>query len=195
MSWANTFKVVRQAVAQAAGIADGQVVWGWQNVDAPGLAYVALRLGGSRTVGIDYERQTTDLGRPAGQEIVSTARGLREVPLDVECFTGDTAPTGNEALALAETLRTGLGMGAIRDLMQTVSFAIFDPGRLQYIPDVVSQGFRGRAILNARCYMPAAALVAYYGYIASVSGTATTKMPDGAEVVVPYAAAVPVDDQ
>lgn len=150
-----------------ASIADGSVVW----------AYVSEAAG-----------------------IAQTVVGTREVALQLECFTGPAPGSVSPSVGLVEasgaTARrildetvTRLRLPTARGTLAAVGVVPFDPGAVNWIPDLVSIGFRGRATCDVRCYMPARALVEYANFIASLSGVATIEGVIGVDsVAVPFAA-------
>lgn len=169
--WEDAFQA---AVARAGGLPVNSVVWKYGNVDAPALPYVAISLGGSISIGIDYVRETYDASRAQGQEFELAVEGQREVPLEIECFTADVT-TESSARALAERIRSALTLPSVRDILSAVGISPFDPGPVNWIPDVVSVGFRGRAVCTVRCYVPLAKIAEYVGYIATAHVTATVE--------------------
>lgn len=174
MSLQDTLDAIQAAIVSASGLSAGKVIWGFQNADQPELNYVSLSLSQLMTLGIDSVMTDYDGGRDAGAEIGLTVSGVREVGLEVSVFTAALAEAA-DALWLAEKIRTSLVLPSIRSALATVAVVPFDPGPVQYIPEVVSVGFRGRAIMTIRCYMPAPVVVEYIGYIAEVQGTKTVK--------------------
>ena len=133
--------------------------------------------------------------------VALTVVGVREVSLQMECFTGpapgSVAPAAGLVEALGSTARavldevvTRLRLPTARDALAAGGVTPFDPGPVNWIPDIVSIGFRGRASCDVRCRMPARALAEYVNWIASVAGTATIEgMPGGGSVAVPIGSA------
>ena len=75
-----------------------------------------------------------------------------------------------------------------RDAFAAVGIVPFDPGPVNYVPDVVAIGFRGRAVCDVRCRMAARVIEEYTTYINSVAGTATISGMSGGPVAVPFSA-------
>lgn len=172
-TWDQIAAAIQAQLTTASGLSSGSVIWKYQNAGAPALPYMALALGGIIEIGQGFVSESTNLARPAGQEIELKVGGQREVTLAVEVFTSPTVPTGTAAMAIADKARTALRAPTIRAALRAVGFVPFDPGPVQYAPDVADVGFRGRATCSIRCSMPAQNVVEYVGYIARVSGTAT----------------------
>lgn len=105
----------------------------------------------------------------AVQEIKAVVRGVRETSIELQCFSAATA-SADEALFMAEQIRTGLLLPSVRSGLAAVGVSPFDPGPANYAPAVVNVGFRGRATCSIRCYVPAQALAEYYGFIQTVNG-------------------------
>jgi hypothetical protein len=174
MSWDDVGDAIQAAIVRASGLGAGQVIWKGQNRSQLATDYVTLQLGGPITLGIDYIQTSTDLSRPAGQEIELRARGRREYPLEVECFTTQAiSARSNSALELCSRLLLALTLPSVRAILTAQDVSPFDPGTPQWIPDVPSTRFRGRAVATVRCYMPPPTAVEYVGYIERMSGTVT----------------------
>jgi len=128
-----------------------------------------------------------------GSEIAETLLGLREVALQLEGFTGSSSSIANPAAGLVEaggvTARAlldkvgiKLWMPSIRAALAAVGVTPFDKGTVGWIPDVVSTGFRGRATLDVRCYMPARAVAEYTAYIANMTWDVTAEGAPGGTI-------------
>jgi hypothetical protein len=169
MSWADIENAVHKAVCLASGYAAEQVIWSFQDYNAPTLDYINLTFGGELALGQDWVRITQDLTRPAGQEIKIDIRGIREVPLQIEVFTSDVH--GNDsARRVAEMVRTKLRLDGVRHGLRRAGLSPFDSDSVQWVPDIPTANFRGRAVLNVRCYVPVMDCYEYVGYIARVRG-------------------------
>lgn len=169
MNWDDIGDAIQAAVANASGVT---TIWKHQDVNAPLPDYVAISLGGIMPLGIDYLKTSQDLTRPAGEEVKLEIKGQREVPLEVECFT-TVATSGKNLAALSLCARTiaGLLLPSSKGILQKQAISVFDFGQAQWIPDVPSTKFRGRAIATVRCYMRPPTVEEYVGYIARVKGT------------------------
>ena len=187
-TWNQIAEAVQQAIATASGLS---TIWSYQNVDAPALDYVRLSLGSLLTVGIDfvweYDRGT---GAPVTQEIAQALVGMREVPLQIEAFSSSAVETTAKttALSIVDDIVGKLRLPRARDAFAAVGIVPFDPGPVNYVPDVVAIGFRGRAVCDVRCRMAARVIEEYTTYINSVAGTATISGMSGGPVAVPFSA-------
>lgn len=172
ITWTQTRDAIHAAIVSASGLAASKVVWGFQDVDERALDYVSMSLGASTTVGQDWIRANYDAGRP-GNEFELSTQGTREVALQLQVFSSATvSATGAvDALERAERVKGCLRLPTTRALLDAVAVVPFDPGPVQYVPEVVQVGFRGRATLDVRCYMPAPVFAEYTTYIATISGT------------------------
>jgi hypothetical protein len=183
-SWLFVMDTLQRAVAQGSNLAANQVVWKWQNAGARPQDYIVISVGALQTMGQDWVETNTDLARPNGQEVQALVRGVREMPFEIEAFTTATADP-NAAIFLAEQVRTSLLLPSIRSMLDLAEVSPFDPGPVQYVPEVVAVRFRGRATCTVRCYVPAPVVVEYVGYIAHVNGTVTAKRtPDDPSPIV-----------
>lgn len=170
MSWDDVGDAIQKAVERASGVT---TIWKHQDSNAPSGDYVAISLGSIQTLGIDYVRTSQDLTRPLGEEIKLEVLGVAEVPLEIECFTTSGTTSGREAAALALCSKTvrGLLLPSVRSILKKKAVAPFDNGTAQWIPDIPSTKFRGRAISTVRCNMRPPSVAEYTGYIARVRGT------------------------
>ncbi len=185
MGWTEIHDAVQAAVVIATGFSPGRVIWKYQNANAPALDYVAMRFSVGRTIGQDYRKYDLDLARPPGQEFRIQVVGTREVVLEVEAFTTSTADSA-DAMSVAEKVKSSLLLTSVSDLLDAVELSPFDPGEVNYIPDVPSTTFRGRATLSIRCYVPAVRVSEFAGYIATVQGTITVSGGRRGPIDFPY---------
>ena len=176
-AWAQIRTALSVAIGRASGFDDQHILWGYQNRNAPAMDYIELALSGTENPGQDGVVTSTDLTRVAGQEIRSETIGFREMTLTVQVFTRsvvDSIDDGHDALAVAELIRSSLILEGIRNQLARVGVSFLGlAAPVNYLPTIVSVGFRGSAVLEIRCSVPAIAAVEYGGYIARVRGTAT----------------------
>jgi len=167
---------IKAAIVQASGYAAGKVYWQSQDANQPALPCIALTLGAVSQPGQDGLVSSTDLNQPAGQEIKLQVVGFRETSLLVEVFTAGSTLTddGSDALSVAEKIRASLLLPSIRGLLTSLGVTPFDTGQVQWLPQVVSVGFRGRAVLEVRLRVPATDVSERTGYIDKVAGKVTT---------------------
>lgn len=168
--WEEIENDIQAAMVLALGFPSDQVVWKHQNYNAPEMDYAAIALGDIIQVGQDIMTTSTNLSRPAGQEIKQKVFGLREVSLEVEVFASD-AMGSSSARAVLEKAKTALRLPSIRYGLRRGGIAPFDPGPVNFIPDIYRAGFRGRAVCSIRCYVVMPEVVEYVGYISRVRGT------------------------
>lgn len=181
MAWTDLRDAMHAAIVKASGLATGKVIWKFQNAAQPAMDYIAMTVSPASNPGQDGLVSSTDLMRPAGQEIKLAVRGFREVTLELEVFTATIADS-SDAMALAEKIRSALRLPSVRDVLAAVGASPFDIGPTQYLPEIVAVGFRGRATLPIRCFVPAQDAADFTGYIASVHGTLTAKGGVGGDI-------------
>lgn len=187
MNWDDVGDAIQAAITRASGLDASKVIWKNQNRNAPGLDYVTIRLGGPITLGIDYIHTSQNLTRAAGQEIKMEVRGQREVPLEIECFTQHhISGESGAALELCSRILASLLLPSVRAILTKQNISPFDPGPPNWIADIPSTAFRGRAVATVRCYMPAPTVAEYVGYISRVSGTVTVQGGNGPDQVLPF---------
>lgn len=193
MSWANVEAAIQAAIVSASGLADGQVFWEHQDAPQPPLddthpLMVSMSLGSIIGLGIDMVSHNYDGARPAGQEVQLVVEGQREATLQLQVFSAATVDTVSKATAraCAEQIRGMLRLPTARDLMAAQDVVPFDPGTVGWVPQVVGIGFRGRATLDIRCYVPLQALVEYTTYVSTISGTVTAKGGRAGDIMRPF---------
>jgi hypothetical protein len=168
--WEDIENYIQAAIAAATGYAIDQVIWKHQNYNAPETDYAVIELGDVIALGQDFVRYSTNLSRPAGQEIKQSILGTREVPLEIEVFSSSVI--GNtSARSVLEKARTALRLPTIKYGLRKGGIAPFDLGTVNFIPHISNTGFRGRAVCSIRCYVVMPEVVEYCGYISRVRGT------------------------
>jgi hypothetical protein len=172
MSWEDVQDAVHEAITRASGYPAEKVIWSYQSTNERSLAHVRINFGGESVIGQDRIKTTTDLTRPAGQEIKQEVIGVREVPLDVEVFTSETVGA-NAARHVAAQIRTKIQLDSIRGVLKSANVSCFDSGPVSWVPDIPAVSFRGRALVTLKCYVPISDCEEYTGYIARVTGTMT----------------------
>jgi len=187
VNWDDVGDAVLAAVLRASGLDDQHVVWKDQDRSAPTLDYIAVQLAGIIPLGIDHVQQTYDPSRPRGQEFELAVRRRQEVALEIECFTeGSVSGCRSAALALCNQVTMGLRLPSVAQLLRAQNVAVFDTGTPQWIPDVPSTKFRGRAVATVRTYMPPPLVAEYAGFIARVSGTTTARGGANGDIFQPF---------
>lgn len=170
MSWEDIEDAVQSAVVLSSGFPDGQVSWSYQDIGERTLDHIVIKFGGEMVIGVDRLDTSYDATRAAGQEIKQEIKGVREVPLEIQCFTaaviGSTA-----ARRVCELVRTKLRLPDIRYRLKRVGISPFDLGPVSYVPDIPSVQFRGRATCTIRCYVPVQDCIEYTTYIERIRGT------------------------
>lgn len=169
MSWEDVEDAMQKAVALASRLPSDHVIWSYQNVNEPTEPHIIIKFGGAITIGTDRIATSQDLDRPNGQEMKQEVRGVREVPFELQAFT--TTTTGSSAARhMLELVRTRLRLPSIRYGLRNVGLSPFDPGPVNWVPDIPAAKFRGRAVCTIRCYVPVMDCEEYTGYIARVRG-------------------------
>lgn len=171
MSWEEIEDGVQSAVAAASGLPPEKVYWSHQDWNEETDDYVVISFGGALLVGQDWVKRTTDLTRPNGQEILEQVHGMREVPLQIECFSASVLGS-SAARQRADLIRSRLRLEGIRSRFRRAHVSPFDSGQVSSVPDILAAKFRGRATVTVRCYVPVLDVYDYVGYIARIKGTA-----------------------
>ena len=186
-TWVQIADALQATIAAASELT---TIWRDQDANAPALDYVDLALGAISTQWIDWIDERYDAGRPEHEQVVLTVGGLREVVLKLEAWSGAKVETVAEATARAtlDRVMTKLRLPAARDALAAVGVTPFDLGTVQWVPPVVSAGFRGRAICDVRCRVPAQALEEYADWIAALRATATVTGNPAGPITLPFRA-------
>ncbi len=187
-TWAQIAAGIQGAIATASNLA---AIWRHQSVGQPAVDYVGLSLGAAITEGADYTQERYDAARPAHSQITITTAGVREVALQLEVWSASVVESGAAASALSilDGIVTRLRLPTARSALAAVAVVPFDPGPTNWLPSIVSAGFRGRATCDVRCRMPARAIVEYADWIGSVAVVAT--IDGGGSAITPTITATP----
>ena len=188
--WATAADAIQAAIVAASGLTAAAVRWRYQDAAQPALPYVDLSLGVATELGEPYVCDDYDATRDPGKEVKLEVRGLQEISLTVEVFSATTTPDDGAAIALAHQIRQGLRLPSVRDALQAVGFVPLDSAGVQWLPEIVAAGFRGRATFDTRCTLPAPTVAEYAGYIATIAGTVTAKQGGVAQVARAFSAVI-----
>lgn len=182
-TWAQIEAAIQASVATASGLS---TIWRYQAANQPALDYVGLSLGAVTTVGVDFIDESYDLLRPPHERIALTVGGTREVQLQIEVWSSALVEALGQATALSivDAIVTKMRLPLMRNALRAVGVTPFDPGPANWLPSIVAVGFRGHAVCNVRCRMPARALVEYADYIASISVAAEITGPGDIDVTI-----------
>lgn len=149
--WVPAEDAIRIWLLRASGFGDQFVIHKNDNANAPDTDYINFVMGAGRGIGNDALTTEYDAAGSADQQIITTVEGQREATLTVQAFTVDR---NGEAAARSVLGRcqTALALPSIRELLADVGVVIFDHGSIEYVPEVVSTLFIGRAVLTCRYY-------------------------------------------
>lgn len=176
-TWKEIEATIQQVVEAAADLLP--TIWRYQDGSQPGPDYVGLSLGALITEGVDWVNERYDSTRGDHVQIVEEVGGVREVALQIEAWSSATVETLQAAAAqsVVDKIVTRLRLPTARSKLRSVGFVPFDPGPVNWVPQVIQAGFRGRATCDVRCRMPARAYAEYCDWIAKISISATVKGP------------------
>lgn len=166
---------VRAWVVSASGISATSVFFAAQDVPSPSPApYVTISLGFPTRVGLDEVRRDYDSTAEAGQEIVYTARGPRELVVTVECFTPNTTETNAQATGrqILSSIDAALSLPPIRETLNAAGMGVLRRGAPRWQPGIVRAGWEGRAWLEVVfCVIETAQARTGYIQTVAISGT------------------------
>lgn len=156
--------------SSATALGAGKVLWAGQNGVQPQGDHATLRISSVQSLGLRDEAQTsTDLGRPAGQEVKLASKAQREFTVSVQVLTAkpvDAAGTG-DAMSLASQVRDSLTLPSVVAAFDAAGFCVFDVGQALDVGAVLDTAWQGRAAFDLRC-RTAGEVAEYTGYIATV---------------------------
>lgn len=177
MNISDVRKVIVAAIEEATGLDSGKVVWSDQDTNQVNLPYCALTLSGLSSPSLAGVVSSTDLTRPAGKEIQLQVIGYEEGSLGLEVYTDatvDSPDQGASALGILYAARAALYLPGVTDRVNSKGIAFFDlTGQIDYRPEIVSVGFRGRATWDVRVRIPIAHARELTGYIETANMTAS----------------------
>lgn len=144
MNWATIRSTVVAWVRAASGLDAEHVFWSQAGRPRPSGRYVEIRARRVNGVGRDWVDASTTPGAPAGDEVTHTARGAREVVIEMQCFEGIGNSTADspvdvlERVLLAARLPSqaaafkaaGIGLGAVGGVLALdgdLGFTVFEP--------------------------------------------------------------------
>lgn len=173
MNFTTIENALRAWVVAASGYPEGRVIWADQNGPRPTGDVITMQLRDIVTLGAaDEIIETTDLGRPAGQEVEVKAEGMREFACLLQCYT-EATNGDSSGRAVLTRVQTHLGLPTVGDALKAAGVSVHDRGTVQYVPGIANTNFEGRATLEVQCNGSDAA-VEYVGYIATVTGPTGT---------------------
>lgn len=193
--WADIRVAMQQAIVAASGFNPDRVIWADQNANMPPDDFIDLSLSGFVNPGQDGILSTYDAAAPAGREITQQVIGQREVTLTVEVFTTtlvssharNAVLTGDDALAVVDRIRSMFMFDTIRDPAAALGISFFDlSANAEYVPKIVSAGFRGRCVWPVRCWVPAMPVTQQTTYIQKVEGTVRATGAEPPPIVLPF---------
>lgn len=170
-TWKEIADAVQSTIATASGLT---TIWRYQNAPAPTVDYVGISFGALQTVDVDFVDEQYDSTLPDGQQVSLSVGGVRVLPLTIEVWSGSTVEkiASTTALSILDSIITKLRLPSNRRALASVGLTVFDPGPANWVPSIVSIGFRGRATCDLRCRIPARTVTEYTDWIGSIAGTA-----------------------
>ena len=133
--WSLIEDAIRAWVIAGTGLPQGQVWFADQDIPASEQqARVTIRIGGTVQRGIDETRHDYDAGRPVGQEIEFSARGMRELTVDLQAFAPTLVGPGATARSLLEKAQVAISLPTIRDALNAAGLGVLQEGNVQRIP-------------------------------------------------------------
>jgi hypothetical protein len=165
---------LRQWVLDASALPESQVIFSHQNGNDPVAPYITVQLDDEIGVGLDSVRTIYDEDADEGEEIELRSEGLRELVVTVQAYSDDTTGASS-ARALLSKVRAALGLPTVRSKLATAELACFDAGNVRNLSALYEADFEGRAVLEARFYVPQTASEKT-GYISQVE--ITNEIPD-----------------
>lgn len=167
--WAAIENALVAWVKTATGYPDGQVIWSEQTPTGsrPVGEIITLRVGAIESVvDLDELDATTDLGQPAGQEVLLTAKGFKRFTLGMQAYGGTSTGNGSARAVLSRCL-DALSLPTVRALLAAVNISVIDTGPVSNVTTVDHARFESRALAEVQFYM-LDEVAERVGYIATV---------------------------
>jgi len=133
--WSLIEDAIRAWVIAGTGLPQGQVWFADQDIPASEQQpRVTIRIGGTVQRGLDETRHDYDAGRPAGQEIEFSARGMRELTVDLQAFAPTLVGPGATARSLLAQAQVAISLPTIRDALNAAGLGVLQEGDIQRVP-------------------------------------------------------------
>lgn len=171
IDWATIETALYNWAASVTGIPAARVIWEKQKITERAYPYVSLRKSPLLVAGGKPEaRASTDLGQPAGQEIIFTATSQCEFTFSATVHADAAAGGGNPttgAFKLVSKLQASLGLPTIQESLRTAGLAV-----IQSLPGIdlseqVNAEYLDRAVFEVRLRV-ASEMTEQTGYITDV---------------------------
>lgn len=165
---------------------ENEVIWAHQSTPRPDYPYGSLNIiAGPIAVGPFERKISTDLNRPAGEEILFEIR----VPctMTVSCQAHVNIPDTRDPTVYARTLvsraQARLYLPSVQEAFKAANCAVQRVGSLTNISAVVNDGNVSRVGMDVT-FNAALSLDEYAGYIAKAHVTSTFEPPVGLELEI-----------
>jgi hypothetical protein len=171
-------------VLPASGLTSASVFFANQDVPSPAPGpCISISLEMPQKIGRDQVKQTFDGAAPAGQEIIFTTVGIRELTVTLQAFSPGATETVAAATArpLLSQVQASLEQPTIRQALNKAGIGVLRTGEARWAPGINRAAWEGRAVLET-VFCVTETTQARTGYISTVSGTGTV----GTEAPVPY---------
>lgn len=144
MNWSTIRAALVAWVRGATGLDAEHVFWSQAGRPRPSGRYVEIRARRARVIGRDWVDVTETETPDPGEEVTFTARGAREIAVELQCFEGTAGGLAESPVdylertilaarlpARASALRTaGLGLGTVGPILALdgdLGFSVFEP--------------------------------------------------------------------
>jgi hypothetical protein len=167
IDWTSIENALQAWLVAQAGLSATQVLWAKQGgAIQRQRPYATLRFSSINSVTWDDGgKLTTDLARPAGQEVAQTTASQKEMKLHVECFTSESVG-GAQAFARLSAAQSSLLRETVRDALRAGGVVVVDTENVTDMGGVLGALFEGRAALEVQL-RTADVVTDYFGYIAT----------------------------
>lgn len=163
------------------GLAAGRVFFEHQKYNRPATgAYLTIRFASLAPRGVDATVNTFDPVGPAGQELIQTTTGRRDLRVSVQVWQAPTTSREDanpSAFDLASRLNTGIGRPRIRRRLVKSGIGIMSVGTVRDLSAVLGADFEGRAQFEILAYVKTVD-IDRETFIEKVSGTVTIDNQD-----------------
>lgn len=158
------------------------VIWADQSAPQPPYPFARLKvISGPVAFGPDDKRTSTDPHGDAGEEIEVEVCGCRDVTVSCQVYCSSSVP-GMNAQRYIGIAQAALGLPSVLEDLRRSGVALVDSQPPQDLDFIAGGSFKSRANMDVR-FRVGSSMTERTGYIASMTGTATVKNPDGTTAV------------
>jgi hypothetical protein len=150
-SWAQVENATRAWVVAGSSLPDAKVVWGEGGGPRPDAPCIALRIMGVRRRGHDWTAVEDASDPQPLADLVTYARGMRELRLTLQAFSG---PSTGGGLALLHGVIAALRLPTVREALAAAGVGVGSIGEIVNVGGAINwTHFEPRAVLEVTLHV------------------------------------------